>query len=73
MIQAEQIRPHMQVVGNDGELIGVVDSIDSGELRLTKSGAPDGKHHFLPLENVEFVDDRVHLNRTSIRAMAEWR
>jgi hypothetical protein len=50
MIQAEQIRPHMQVVGNDGELIGAVDSIDSGELRLTKSGAPDGKHHFLPLE-----------------------
>jgi len=73
MIQAEQIRPHMQVVGNDGELIGMVDRIDGDELRLTKSSAPDGKHHFLPLENVEFVDDRVHLNRTSNRAMAEWR
>jgi hypothetical protein len=30
-------------------------------------------HHFLPLANVEYVDDRVHLNRSSIRAMAEWR
>ena len=41
MIQAEQIRPHMQVVGNDGELIGMVDSVDGDELRLTKSSAPD--------------------------------
>jgi hypothetical protein len=73
MIQAEQIKTHMQVVGNDGEIVGMVDSIDGDELRLTKSGTPDGKHHFLPLETVEFVDDRVHLNRTSNRAMAEWR
>jgi hypothetical protein len=73
MIRSEQIRQHMQVIGNDGELIGVVDSVESGELRLTKNSAPDGKHHFLPLETVEYVDERVHLNRTSNRAMAEWR
>jgi hypothetical protein len=73
MIQTEQIRTHMQVVGNDGELVGMVDSVEADELRLTKTSAPDGKHHFLPLETVEFVDDRVHLNRTSNRAMAEWR
>jgi hypothetical protein len=73
MIRPEQIREHMQVVGNDGELIGTVDRIDGDELRLTKSGAPDGRHHFLPLATVEAVDDRVHLNRTSNRAMAEWR
>ena len=73
MIRTEQIQPHMQVVGNDGEFIGVVDGIDGDELRLTKNDAPDGKHHFLPLATVEAVDDRVHLNRTSNRAMAEWR
>jgi hypothetical protein len=73
MIRPEQIKPHMQVVGNDGELVGVVDSVDGGELRLTKGGAPDGMHHFLPLDTVETVDDHVHLNRTSTRAMAEWR
>jgi hypothetical protein len=73
MIRPDQIRPRMQVVGNDGEFVGVVDSMDGDELRLTKTGAPDGMHHFLPIETVEAVDDRVHLNRTSTRAMAEWR
>jgi hypothetical protein len=73
MIRAEQIRPRMQVVGNDGELVGVVDSVDGDELRLTKGGSPDGMHHFLPLDTVEAVDTCVHLNRTSTRAMAEWR
>ena len=73
MNRPEQIREHMQVVGNDGELVGTVDGLDGDELRLTKSGAPDGKHHFLPLATVEAVDEVVHLNRTSNRAMAEWR
>ena len=73
MIRSEQIKPHMQVIGHDGELSGVVDSVELGELRLTRNSAPDGKHHFLPLETVEYVDERVHLNRTSNRAMAEWR
>ena len=73
MIRPEQIRPHMQVVGNDGELVGVVDNVDGNELRLTKGSAPDGMHHFLPLDAVEAVDDNVYLNRTSTRAMAEWR
>lgn len=73
MVQAELIKEHMEVVGNDGEHVGIVDGIDSGELRLTKSDAPDGRHHFLPLATVEAVDDKVHLNRTSNRAMAEWR
>lgn len=74
MVPVEQIKPNMEVVGNDGKLVGVVDGIENGtELRLTKGDTGDGVHHFLPLETVESVDQRVHLNRTSIRAMAEWR
>ncbi|HZD91456.1 MAG TPA: DUF2171 domain-containing protein [Pseudolabrys sp.] len=73
MVPTDRIKPKMEIVGNDGELVGVVDGIENGaELRLTK-GHQDGMHHFLPLETVEAVDERVHLNRTSIRAMAEWR
>jgi hypothetical protein len=71
--QIDQIKEHMEVVGNDGLHVGVIDCVDAGEIKLTKNDSLDGRHHFLPLANVEYVDDRVHLNRSSTRAMAEWR
>jgi hypothetical protein len=73
MVTPDQIKEHMEVVGNDGLHVGVIDRVEAGEIRLAKNDSPDGLHHFLPLANVEYVDDRVHLNRSSIRAMAEWR
>ena len=73
MVRAEEIKERMEIVGNDGRHVGTVDHVENGELKLTRSDAPDGMHHFLPLANVEYVDDRVHLNRSSIRAMVEWR
>jgi hypothetical protein len=73
MVRAEEIKQHMEVVGNDGRHVGIVDGVDAGELKLTQSDAPDRLHHFLPLATVEYVDNQVHLNRSSIRAMAEWR
>lgn len=73
MVMPDQITEKMEVVGNDGLHVGIIDGIEAREIRLAKNDAPDGLHHFLPLANVEYVDDRVHLNRSSIRAMAEWR
>jgi hypothetical protein len=73
MVTADQIKEHMEVVGNDGRHVGTVDRVEDNEIRLTPSDAPDHLHHYLPLANVEYVDDRVHLNRSSIRAMVEWR
>lgn len=74
MVRADLIREHMEIVGNDGEHVGIVDGIDAdGEIKISRTDTPDRLHHFLPLATVEFVDDRVHLNRTSTRAMAEWR
>jgi hypothetical protein len=71
--QIDQIKEHMEVVGNDGLHVGIIVRVEAGEIRLARNDAPDGLQHFLPLANVEYVDDRVHLNRSSIRAMAEWR
>jgi hypothetical protein len=73
MVTPDQIKERMEVVGNDGLHVGVIDRVEADEIRLAKTNTPDGLHHFLPLANVEYVDDRVHLNRSSIRAMAEWR
>jgi len=71
--QIDQIKEHMEVVGNDGLHVGVIVRVEAGEIKLTRNDDPDEMQHFLPLANVEYVDDRVHLNRSSIRAMAEWR
>jgi len=74
MIRSQDIKEHMEVVGNDGGHVGIVDGIDpDGEIKLSRNDTPDRLHHFLPLATVEYVDDRVHLNRSSTRAMAEWR
>jgi len=73
MANAQQIKPHMEVVGNDGEHVGIVDCVEGPELKLDPADSKDGLHHFIALGHVEYVDDRVHLNRTSTRAMAEWR
>ena len=74
MVRVDAIEENMEVVGNDGGHVGIVDGVDAdGEIKLNRTDTPDRLHHFLPLANVEFVDDRVHLNRTSTRAMAEWR
>ena len=73
MVRVDQIKEHMEIVGNDGRHVGIVDRVENDEIKLSKTDAPDRLHHFLPLANVEYVDDRVHLNRSSIRAMAEWR
>jgi hypothetical protein len=71
--QINQIKAQMEVVGNDGLHVGIIDRVEADEIRLAGTDTPDGRQHFLPLANVEYVDDRVHLNRSSIRAMAEWR
>jgi hypothetical protein len=73
MVTADQIKEHMEIVGNDGQHIGIVDRVEDDEIKISRTDAPDRLHHYLPLANVEYVDDRVHLNRSSIRAMAEWR
>jgi len=74
MVKMDQIKPNMEVVGNDGEFVGIVDGIENDiELRLRSNDLTKETRRFLPLATVEYVDHRVHLNRTSIRAMAEWR
>jgi hypothetical protein len=68
--QIDRIKENVKIVGNDGLHVGAIVRIEAGEMRLAGNDAPDELRHFLPLANVEYVDDRVHLNRSSIRAMA---
>lgn len=58
---ANQIREHMDVVGNDGQRVGTVDRIEGDRIKLTKGD--DQQHHYLPLQAVQGVSgQQVQLN-----------
>jgi hypothetical protein len=62
MFAASEIREHMEVVGADGRHVGTVDHLEGDDqIKLTRSDSADGEHHFLAVDLVERVDDKVHL------------
>jgi hypothetical protein len=75
MIQATQIREHMDVEGSDGGHVGRVDKVMGDEIELTKFDMGSGlKHHLIPVSWVEMIDDdTVRLNMTKAAAKAAWR
>jgi len=75
MIQASQIREHMEVIGSDGGHVGKVDHVMGNEIELSKLDLGSGfKHHLIPLTWVETIqDDKVCLNLTKDAAKAAWR
>jgi len=71
----EHVREKMEVVGSDGKHIGTVDHMEGDDfVKLSKKGpSAGGKHHLIPVEWVERVDDKVHLNKSAVEAVAQWR
>jgi len=73
MIQASQIREHMEVVGSDGGHVGKVDHVRGTEIELAKLDLGSGlKHHLIPITWVDHVDEHVHLNLTKDAAKSAW-
>lgn len=74
MAVKDKIAEHMEVLGSDGKHVGTVDDIGgTNQIKLTKSNpSANGKHHFIPLDWVDHVDDKVHLTKTSSEAMQQW-
>jgi hypothetical protein len=68
-----KIREHMEVLGYDGGHVGTVDHLEGQRIKLAKSD-PDagGEHHYIHIDVVASVDDKVHLNRTAAQAKDEW-
>ena len=63
---ASEIRPHMEVVGNDGQHVGTVDAVEGDRIKLTKKDDPDGSgqhHHYVAIGMVASVaGTQVRLN-----------
>lgn len=62
MFEKWRIKEHMEVSDSAGQHIGTVDKVEDEQIILTRSDSTDGRHHSLPLEAVEKIDDnRVYL------------
>lgn len=73
MNPATDIREHMEVVGSDGNLIGIVDHLEGADrIKLTKNDSADGQHHFISTSLVERVDDVIHLSKPADDVMSDW-
>jgi hypothetical protein len=65
------IKPHMPVVCSNNGQFAVVDHLEGrDEIKLVKD--ENGQHHYIPLEWVTSVDDKVHVDRPGAQAMREW-
>jgi hypothetical protein len=75
MIQASQIREHMEVVGSDGGHVGRVDHVSGSDIELAKLDLGAGlKHHMIPMTWVDHIEEeKVCLNLTKDAAKAGWR
>jgi len=71
MIDISKIRPHMPVVCSENGQFAVVDHMEGPyTVKLAKDKA--GQHHYIPVDWVVSVDDKVHVDRPGKQAMQEW-
>jgi hypothetical protein len=67
------IREHMPIVCSEGGQFATVDHLDGNYIKVTKDNASgDGQHHWVPLNWVTGVDDKVHVDRPGNQAMKDW-
>ena len=70
----DEIREEMEVVGSDGKQIGTVENVEGDDLKLSNKGpGAGGKHHLIPVAWVKRVDSRVHLTKSGVEAIVQWR
>ena len=69
---ANEILPGMPVVCSEDGQFAVVDHMD-GKDAIKLKRDKSGKHHFIPVNWVTSVDEKVHIDRPGDEAMKEWR
>lgn len=74
MVDAKNIKEHMEVIGADGAHVGTVDAVEGDRIKLTKrdsgSGSHQGHHHFISTGLVAGVEgNAVRLSATGANAI----
>ena len=73
MTDCRLIREHMEVVSSDDRHVGRVDHLKGTDIELAKLDLTGGgRHHIVPLDWVETVDDKVRLNLTRDQTLERW-
>jgi hypothetical protein len=74
MVDAAQIREHMEVNGSDGKHVGTVDRIEGDRIKLTKSDAASGgQHHYIDMSLVDAIEGgAVCLSKSADEARRAW-
>jgi hypothetical protein len=67
---AQKVQPGQPVVCSNRQQFAVVDRLEGDSIKLKKDS--QGVHHFIPVEWVTEVDDKVHVDRPGKQAMQEW-
>jgi hypothetical protein len=75
MFKSLDIQEHMEVLGSDGKPVGTVDHLEDSERIMLSKDDPKagGQHHLISMDWVGYVDQKVHLNKPSKKAMSDWR
>ena len=69
MINAAQIKEHMEVKGSDGKHVGTVLGVENGRLKL----ASGGMDHEIDIETVNAVEgERLTLTATAEETVRTW-
>jgi len=69
-----KVQEHQEVVGSDGQHIGIVDHVRGDQIRLTKSDEDaGGHHHLIPCSWIQSVDDKITVSKTADQAKQHWR
>jgi hypothetical protein len=72
-MNTSDIREHMEVVGSCGNHVGAVDRILGRWIKLTRHDyMANGQHHYIPLDWIASVDDKVRLDRACDEAVEHW-
>jgi hypothetical protein len=69
MINASQIKEHMEVKGSDGKHVGTVLGVEDGKLKIASGGID----HYIDIRTVNAIEgDRVLLSETAEDAVRTW-
>ena len=72
MVDTAKIEEHMEVVGSDGQHVGLVDNVG---IKLTKNDPlAKGQHHYIKLKHIVSVDGgKVVLDAPAADVLAEYK
>ena len=74
MFKSLDIQNGMEVVGVEGKHVGTVDHLETADRIILSKDDPKagGRLRLISIDWVDYVDQKVHLNKQSTKAISEW-